>query len=253
MSVIYLHGLKFILNFDKKLFSLSVLSCILIPISFIAGGTVPLFGIVISGLLVAGIRKIFLASYIKRQEHKTEEIFSGFSDFRHVAAGMTWTFFKTYVWLLIPVAGIFISVMKAYEYRFVPYILMTRKEVKALDAPDVSSKETDGFRAYMFATDALMFASLLLTELFLYLLSLIPYVGIIFSAMMVLLMCLFAVFLPYIRNVLFASFYTEIKTKCILPLRHSRVCPVCLTKLDGNDAYCSNCGEKVLDLKQQQQ
>ena len=60
-----------------------------------------------------------------------------------------------FLWSLIPVVGIVFGVIRAYEYRFTPYILMTRDDVKPTEAIKVSKAETMGYKGKMFGADML--------------------------------------------------------------------------------------------------
>ena len=55
-----------------------------------------------------------------------------------MVGGMAWMSLWIFLWSLIPVVGIVFGVIRMYEYRFVPYILMTRDDVKPTDALRVS-------------------------------------------------------------------------------------------------------------------
>ncbi len=48
------------------------------------------------------------------------------------------------------------AAIRAYEYRFVPYILMTRDDVKPTDAIKISKQETMGYKGKMFGADILL-------------------------------------------------------------------------------------------------
>ena len=84
-----------------------------------------------------------------------------FSPFRreqlpHVVGGMAWMSLWVFLWSLIPVAGLILGPVKLYTYRFAPYILMTRPDVKATDAIRISAQETRGYRGKMFLADLLI-------------------------------------------------------------------------------------------------
>ena len=69
--------------------------------------------------------------------------------------GLAWMYLWIFLWSLIPVVGIVFGVIRAYEYRFTPYILMTRDDVKPTEAIKVSKAETMGYKGKMFGADML--------------------------------------------------------------------------------------------------
>ena len=91
---------------------------------------------------------IYLNTYRTGLEPKTAYLFSAFRKERiwHVLGGMAWMYLWIFLWSLIPVAGIVFGVIRAYEYRFTPYILMTRDDVKPTEAIKVSKAETMGYK-----------------------------------------------------------------------------------------------------------
>lgn len=75
---------------------------------------------------------IFLHTYQTGEEPHTADLFQTFRKdrFLRVVGGMAWMSLWIFLWSLIPVVGIVFGVIRMYEYRFVPYILMTRDDVK---------------------------------------------------------------------------------------------------------------------------
>ena len=155
INVICAKTLRVFKEDQKKLLGLSLLCVLMSAVIMILSGAVPIIGISIVLVILAGMRTIFFAAYQKKKI-SSDMLFLGFNDLKHVCGGMLWMFFKVTVWLLIPVVGIFFAISKAYEYRFVPYILITRPEIRGIDATEVSSRETDGFKANMFYADAII-------------------------------------------------------------------------------------------------
>lgn len=229
---------------QRSLLGLSFLFSLMSVVIMILSGVVPLIGICIVLVLAVGMKMIFLSAYQKKKI-STDMLFVGFEKLKHVCGGMLWAFFKTTVWLLIPIIGIPFAISKAYEYRFVPYILLTHPEIRATNAVDISREKTDGFKAYMFYADVAVIAALALIEFILYLLSLIPIVGIVFAAVMTVGVFCVLLFLPFIRGLVSASFYYEITHNNIKSAKRFVICPCCLGKTEADGRFCSRCGEPL--------
>ena len=231
---------------QKKLFGLSLLYLLMSVLIMILSGAVPILGICIVLVIAAGMKLTFLSAYQKKSV-SPEMLFAGFESLKHVSTGMLWMFFNVAVWLLIPVIGIFFAVIKAYEYRFVPYILLTRPEIRPIDALEASANEANGFKKNMFLADVVIIGVIAVAELILYAMSLIPVVGVIFAAAMIITSFIALLCIPFLRGLISASFYSEIYNKNIKPSKHSVICPCCLAKTDGDGMYCSKCGERLVE------
>lgn len=245
-NVICSKMLKVFKENQKKLFGLSLLYLLMSVLIMILSGAVPILGICIVLVMAAGMKLTFLSAYQKKSV-SPEMLFAGFESLKHVSTGMLWMFFNVAVWLLIPVIGIFFAVIKAYEYRFVPYILLTRPEIRPIDALEASANEANGFKKNMFLADVVIIGVIAVAELILYAMSLIPVVGVIFAAAMIITSFIALLCIPFLRGLISASFYSEIYNKNIKPSKHSVICPCCLAKTDGDGMYCSKCGERLVE------
>ena len=112
----------------------------------------------------------------------------------------------SFIWALVPVMGI----VKAYSYRFTPYILAQNKNITATEALRESMRMTNGHKGKMFAADLLIMAAPVAVNVVLLLLSLIPHVGIVFRIILVIFALLFAIAAPLIFGLVQAAFYDEI-------------------------------------------
>lgn len=229
---------------QRHLLGLSLLFSLMSVVIMILSGVVPLIGISIVLVLAVGMKTIFLSAY-QQKKISTNMLFVGFERLKHVCGGMLWAFFKITVWLLIPIVGIPFAISKAYEYRFVPYILLSRPEICATSAVDISREKTDGFKAHMFYIDVAIIGALMFIEFILYLLSLIPIVGIVFAAAMAVGAFCMLLLIPFIRGLVDASFYYEIIHNNIKPAKRFVICPSCLGKTDADGCFCSKCGEPL--------
>ena len=166
-------------------------------------------------LLSASLAMIFLNSYRTGLEPKTTHLFSAFRKERiwRVLGGMAWSRLWIFLWSLIPVVGIVFGVIRAYEYAFVPYILMTREDVKPTEAIKISKQETMGYKGRMFGADMLLFAVGFGVTLVLALLGLIPYIGGPFRVLRYLANPVLGTLITTFSLLLDAAFYVEIQNR----------------------------------------
>ena len=166
-------------------------------------------------LLSASLAMIFLNSYRTGLEPKTTHLFSAFRKERiwRVLGGMAWSRLWIFLWSLIPVVGIVFGVIRAYEYAFVPYILMTREDVKPTEAIKISKQETMGYKGKMFGADMLLFAVGFGVTLVLALLGLIPYIGGPFRVLRYLANPVLGTLITTFSLLLDAAFYAEIQNR----------------------------------------
>lgn len=175
---------------------LAVLFCLPLPIVFIA----------INLTLSAGMSVIYLDG-LRGKQVNSDQLFSGFKNFWHVAGGMAWMNLWVLIWSLIPFAGIVIGVVKAYSYRFTPYILMTRPEISATEALRVSMRETRGKKGAMFGADVITVLGFVAVVIILSLLAEIPVVGVLFGLLLAIAYIVFIAFGPLFLGLVEAFFY----------------------------------------------
>lgn len=109
--------------------------------------------------------------------------------------------------VVVALAGIIVTVIKIYSYKFVPYILATRPEVKATQALRLSMEMTKGKIGWMFLADLLPNVAFALVAALLSLLSMIPAVGAIFTVVNIVFSIVFALLLPIFRGLYGAAFF----------------------------------------------
>lgn len=188
-----------------RLWGMSLLSGLITMLAGILCGAVPIAALAVGMVLSLGMAMIFLAGY-RGQDFNSDELFIGFKDFARVAGGMLWMSLWLFIWALVPVMG----VVKVYSYRFTPYILAQNKNITATEALRESMRMTNGCKGKMFGTDLLIMVAPAAINLVLLLLSLIPYVGVVFRIIMVIFAILFAIAAPLIFGLVQAAFYDEI-------------------------------------------
>ena len=203
------------------LWGISLLCGLLELLAFIGFGAVPVGAFIAAWALEAGMAMIYLNSYRTGLKPKSTYLFAAFKKdrFWRVVGGLAWMELWIFLWALIPIVGIVFAVIRAYEYRFTPYILMTRDDVKATDAIKLSKQETMGYKGKMFWADMLIVLLYLAAALVLLILSLIPFIGVLFRVVNTLLSIAFSLFAPLFLGIVQAAFYVETKSAPTTPAR----------------------------------
>lgn len=198
-----------------RLWGITLLSSVLLVVVHIGFIGIPAVGFCALLLLEASMSMIYLNSYRTGLEPKTAYLFAAFRKDRiwRVLGGMAWMQLWIFLWSLIPIVGIVFGVIRAYEYAFVPYILMTREDVKPTEAIKISKQETMGYKGKLFGADLLLEGVYFVVILLLSLLSMIPYVGIVFTILRIVLTVVFGVLAPLFLGILHAAFYVEIQNR----------------------------------------
>ena len=201
------------------LWGISLLCGLLELLAFIGFGAVPVGAFIAAWALEAGMAMIYLNSYRTGLKPKSTYLFAAFKKdrFWRVVGGLAWMELWIFLWALIPIVGIVFAVIRAYEYRFTPYILMTRDDVKATDAIKLSKQETMGYKGKMFWADMLIVLLYLAAALVLLILSLIPFIGVLFRVVNTLLSIAFSLFAPLFLGIVQAAFYVETKSAPAAP------------------------------------
>ena len=193
------------------LWGISLLCVLLELIALVGFGMLPIGAFIVGIALEAGMAMIYLNSYRTGLKPKSVYLFAAFRKdrFWRVVGGMAWMSLWVFLWALIPFAGIVFAVIRAYEYRFTPYILMTRDDVKATEAIKLSKQMTMGYKGKMFWADVLVCLLYFAAALVLALFSLIPFIGILFRVVNSLLSIAFSLFAPLFLGIVQAAFYVE--------------------------------------------
>lgn len=109
--------------------------------------------------------------------------------------------------VLIFILGLIPTIVKAYEYRFVPYILMTRSDVNATAALRLSKKLTKGKKLQMFLADIVLVGGYFVIILFLSLFSNLPLIGGLFAIVELVFQIVYMLFKPIFTGLYGAAFY----------------------------------------------
>lgn len=215
ISNLYQKTFSVLMKRPLRLWGITLLSSVLLVVVHIGFIGIPAVGFCALLLLEASMSMIYLNSYRTGLEPKTAYLFAAFRKDRiwRVLGGMAWMQLWIFLWSLIPIVGIVFGVIRAYEYAFVPYILMTRDDVRPTEAIKVSKAETMGYKGKLFGADLLLEGVYFVVILLLSLLSKIPYVGIVFTILRIVLTVVFGVLAPLFLGILHAAFYVEIQNR----------------------------------------
>ena len=215
ISNLYQKTFSVLMKRPLRLWGITLLSSVLLVVVHIGFIGIPAVGFCALLLLEASMSMIYLNSYRTGLEPKTSYLLAAFRKDRiwRVLGGMAWMYLWIFLWFLIPVVGFVFAAIRAYEYRFVPYILMTRDDVRPTEALKVSKEETMGYKGKMFGADLLLEGAYFVVILLLSLLSRIPYVGIVFTILRIVLTVAFGVLAPLFLGILHAAFYVEIQNR----------------------------------------
>ena len=215
ISNLYQKTFSVLMKRPLRLWGITLLSSVLLVVVHIGFIGIPAVGFCALLLLEASMSMIYLNSYRTGLEPKTAYLFAAFRKDRiwRVLGGMAWMQLWIFLWSLIPIVGIVFGVIRAYEYAFVPYILMTRDDVRPTEAIKVSKAETMGYKGKLFGADLLLEGVYFVVILLLSLLSKIPYVGIVFTILRIVLTVVFGVLAPLFLGILHAAFYVEIQKR----------------------------------------
>ena len=232
VSYIYRKCFSVLGNKPIRLWGLSLLASFLSGLA-VTFGVLPIISVPITLAISAGMALVYLEGY-RGKEVDSTQIFMGFKNFGRVAGGMAWWALWTLIWSCIPVYGI----IKSYSYRFTPYILMTDPEISANGALKKSMQETYGLKGKMFLADLLLGVAVGILGAIAGLFYLIPYIGIVLGAI---LMILVFIVLPLFNGLLNAAFYEE-RASVPQPQKAAFFCSNCGSAVANSAQFCPNCG-----------
>lgn len=236
IKAIYSRAFAVIRKKPLLLWGISLLCILLCGVAYTLCGVIPVLALAIGVLLETAMVVIFLRGY-RGEEIAVTQLFDTFRDWktiRRILCGMGWQMLWVFLWSLIPVVGPVFGVIRMYEYRFTPYILMFEPEVPVTEAIKLSKQKTDGFKNLMFGADALYIVGVAVACVLLNLLALIPGIGILFRIILFVFSIAAVLFGPLFLGLLQAEFYEE--------LTNQRVCPRCGTPLMPGARFCPRCG-----------
>lgn len=249
ISKIYSKAFETIAKKPVKLWGFSLLNVLLITVASILVGPVPLLSLAISILLEVGMAMIYLRGY-NGEEFCFEQMFDCFIDWetiKRVLGGMGLSLLWIFLWALIPVVGIYFSIKKTYEYRFVQYILMKEPNVGIKQSLELSKSRTYGHKKDMFFADILWIILVFVAVAVLVPLCSIQYIGWIFSICLLVVLLIAALLGQLFAGLVQAAFYIEIcgdANNCNKKDTSKRHCDNCGAPMNDNDSFCASCGAK---------
>lgn len=202
---IYKNALDVLLSKPFKLWGLSLMN-ILLALLISVFGILPIVTVPAVLTLSAGMSSLYLCGY-RGMPISSDNLFSGFKNFVHTAGGMCWRALWILIWMLIPVVGIVIAVIKSLSYAFVPYILTETPSISAVDALKFSMQRMKGLKAKLLLALVLPVAAFVIAAAILVVMSFIPFVGTFFRTIAVLVGIIFFAVAPMFLGLVAAGFY----------------------------------------------
>ena len=111
------------------------------------------------------------------------------------------------LWLVVFVVGLVPAIYKSYEYRFTPYILITRPDVNATAALRLSKEMTKGKKGQMFLADLVFVGVVFILNVVLAVFGAIPFIGILFKLISLIVSILYSLFAPIFTGLYQAAFF----------------------------------------------
>ena len=218
IMMIYKRALAVLMRKPIKLWGISLLACFLTPaLTALCGVAIPGLGLAISLLLSTSMLMVYLHGY-RGEDVQVLQLFDCFKDWatvKRVVLGLAWMYLWVALWALIPIAGPIFALIRMYEYRLTPYILITEPDVALTEAIKISKKRTYGYKGKMFGAEIL--AVLIIAGVFLVLglLSAIPVVGILFGLITFVAYIAVIALAPLFMGLVQAAFYEEISNPTV--------------------------------------
>lgn len=213
LMTIYGRAVKVLLKKPFKLWGISLLAIVLSAVlACLCGVAIPVLGLSVSLLISTAMTIIFLRGY-RGEEVDKMQLFDCFKDWntaKRILLGLGWMYLWIILWGLIPIVGPIIALIRVYEYRLTPYILMFEPDVPVTEAIKISSQKTKGYKLQMWLADFLYVLICFVAGLLLSLLAAIPVLGVLFGLALAVLYIAVAVLSPLFVGLVQAAFYEEI-------------------------------------------
>ena len=242
LMTIYGRAFKVLMKKPVKLWALSLLGGLLsIILTSLCGVAIPGLGLAVALLLGTSMTMVFLRGY-RGEEVKTTMLFECFKDWKtmkRVVLGLAWMWLWVFLWSLIPLVGWIFAIIRIYEYRLTPYILVFEPDVPITEAIKISARKTDGYKLQMWLADFVYILIFFVAVIILALLSAIPYLGVLFALVLAVLYIAFCALAPLFAGLVQAAFYEEINSISV------QFCSNCGAKMTSDAAFCPNCGTPV--------
>ena len=214
---IYKRALAVLMKRPFALWGISLLEVLLTGVVSAMFGVIPGLALGINLLLDTSMTMIFLHGF-SGEGVKAVQLFDCFKDWatvKRVVLGLAWMYLWVALWALIPIVGPIFALIRMYEYRLTPYILITEPDVALTEAIKISKKRTYGYKGKMFGAEIL--AVLIIAGVFLVLglLSAIPVVGFVFGLITFVAYIAVIALAPLFMGLVQAAFYEEISNPTV--------------------------------------
>lgn len=242
LMTIYGRALKVLMKKPLKLWGISLLSVLLISVlSGLCGVAIPVLGLAVGMLISTSMTVIYLKGY-RGEDVNTTQLFACFKDWntiKRVLLGLGWMALWIFLWSLIPIVGPIFALIRIYEYRLTPYILVFEPEVPITEAIKISKQKTQGYKLQMWLADFVYVLMFVVACIILGVLCAIPVLGILFGLVLFVLCIAFIALSPLFTGLVQAAFYEEINNNPVT------FCSGCGAQLARGAAFCQNCGKPV--------
>lgn len=248
ISTIFKRAFAVVMKKPLALWGISLLCVALTGLVSLACGPVLILSIALTLLLETSMTMVYLHGY-RGEGVKTVQLFDCFKDWatiKRVLCGMSWMALWVFLWSLIPIVGFVFAIIRTYEYRLVPYILVTEPDVSPTEALKVSKERTNGYKGKMFLAELLTYVIIFAAILVLGLLSAIPYVDILFGIITFVVVIAVLALTPLFLGLVQAAFYEEITHPTMAAKPASGAfCPACGAAVTPGTGFCTSCGNKL--------
>ena len=267
IKTIYSRAFTVLSRKPLRLWGLSLLSAVVAVFAGVMFGVIPGVNLALKVLLSTGMTMVFLHGYLGERIAVPDlfECFKSWATIKRVVLGSLYAALWIVLWGLIPIVGIVFAIIRIYDYALVPYILVMEPEVAITDACKESKQRMMGYKGTKFVADILWGVVVLFGVLVLFLLGLIPFVGILFRILGVLLLIAMGIFGGLFNGLIDSAFYVEIghatgkgpqfddsmnnpapkparSTGTYVPDGSVKFCPNCGTKAAAEASFCMSCG-----------
>lgn len=239
---IYGRAYNVLMKKPLKLWAISLLGILLTSVLCgLCGFAIPGLALAVSLLMNTSMTMIYLRGY-RGEEVNTTMLFQCFKDWntiKRVTLGLAWEALWVVLWSLIPFVGWIFAIIRLYEYRLTPYILVFEPDVSITEAIKVSKERTYGYKGQMFLADFAYLVAYIIVNAILGALAGVEAIGVLFALVQVVLSLAFSALSPLFAGLVQAAFYEEITAKLAAP----GFCTGCGQPLAPGASFCTNCGK----------
>ena len=240
--MIYKRAFAVLMKKPLKLWGISLLFVLLTSVlGSLCGVAIPALAIAVGMLMGTAMTVIFLKGY-RGEEVEVTQLFACFKDWqtiKRVVLGLSWMALWIFLWALIPIVGPIFALIRMYEYRLTPYILVFEPNVPITEAIKISAQKTKGYKLQMWLADFVFVLVIFAANIVLAILCLIPLLGILIALAMFLANVVVIALAPLFVGLVQAAFYEEITATAV------SYCSGCGFKLTEAVANCPNCGKQI--------